>query len=46
MGEIFKVLNLVLKFALRNNIKGDTYSWIQATYLKLRQNDGVSSDRE
>jgi hypothetical protein len=41
MGEIFKVLNLVLKFDLRNNINGGTYSLIQATYLKLRQNDGV-----
>jgi hypothetical protein len=37
-GEICKVLNFVLKFDLRDNINGGTYSLVQAAYLlKLRR---------
>ena len=44
MKEIFKILNLVLKFDLRDNPNGDgeTYSLIQAAYLKQRQKDGIT----
>ena len=41
MQEIFKILNLVLKFDLRDNPNGDTYSLIYAAYLKQRENDGI-----
>ena len=36
MEEIFKILNLVLKFDLRDNPNGGTYGLVQATYLKQR----------
>ena len=40
MEEIFKILNLVLKFDLRDN-NGGTYSLIQDAYLKQKRNDGI-----
>ena len=39
---MFKILNLVLRFDLRDNTNGGAYSLVQAVYLKQRQNDGVS----
>jgi len=39
MKEIYKVINLVLKFDLRDNPNGGTYSLIQAAYLKTIQNE-------
>tara|TARA_B110001452_G_scaffold263899_1_gene266045 strand:+ start:719 stop:988 length:270 start_codon:yes stop_codon:yes gene_type:complete len=42
MEKIFKIINPVLKFDLRDNLNGGTYSLVQAAYLKQRQNDGIS----
>jgi len=39
--EIFKILNLVLKFDLRDDPNGGTYSLIYAAYLKQRENDEI-----
>ena len=42
MEEIFKILNLVLKFDLRDgDPSGGTYSLLEASYLKLKQDDGI-----
>ena len=41
MEEIFKILNLVLKFDLRDDPSGGTYSWLETAYLKLKQDDGI-----
>ena len=41
MQEIFKILNLVLKFDLRDDPNGGTYSLIYAAYLKQRENDEI-----
>ena len=42
MEKIFKIINPVLKFDLRDNLNGGTYSLVQAAYLKQGQNDGIS----
>ena len=39
--EIFKILNLVLKFDLRDDPNGGTYILIYASYLKQRENDEI-----
>ena len=39
--EIFKILNLVLRFDLRDDPNGGTYSLIYAAYLKQRENDEI-----
>ena len=36
MEEIFKIVNLVLKFDLRDDPNGGTYSLLKAAYLKLK----------
>ena len=41
MGQVYKILNLVLKFDLRDNPNGGTYSLLEVAYLKLRQDDGI-----
>jgi hypothetical protein len=41
MGQLYKILNLVLKFDLRDNPNGRTYSLLEVAYLKLRQDDGI-----
>ena len=42
MGQVYKILNLVLKFDFRDNPNGGTYSLLEVAYLKLRQDDGIS----
>ena len=44
--EIFKILNLVLKFDLRDDPNGGTYILIYASYLKQRENDGIPLTQE
>ena len=46
MEEIFKIINLVLKFDLRDNPNGGTYSLIYAAYLKQRKNKGIPLTQE
>ena len=41
MGQLYKMLDLVLKFDLRDNPNGGTYSLLEVAYLKLRQEDGI-----
>ena len=41
MEKIFKIINPVLKFDLRDNLNGGTYSLVQAAYLKQRQKDRI-----
>ena len=41
MRQLYKILNLVLKFDLQDNPNDGTYSLLQASYLKLRQNGGI-----
>jgi|TARA_B110000483_G_scaffold154325_1_gene183376 hypothetical protein len=41
MEEVFKIVNLFLNFDLRDSPNGETYSLIQAAYLKQIQNDGT-----
>ena len=42
MGQLFKIINLVLKFDLRDDPSGGTYSLLGATYLKVKAgHDGI-----
>lgn len=41
MEQLYKIINLVLKFDLRDDPSGGTYSLLGATYLKLKQDDGI-----
>jgi hypothetical protein len=41
MEQIWKILDLTLKFDLRDNPNGGTYSLIYAAYLKRIQDSGV-----
>ena len=41
MDQLYKIINLVLKFDLRDDPSGGTYSLLRAAYLKLKQDDGI-----
>ena len=43
MQEIFEILNLALKFDIRDNPNDGTYSLVYAAYLKQRENNGIPS---
>jgi len=42
MRQLYKILNLVLKFDLRDNPNGGTYSLLEAAYLKLKQDEVIT----
>ena len=46
MQEIFEILNLALKFDIRDNPNGGTYSLVYAAYLKQGENNGIPSTQE
>ena len=41
MEPFYKILDLVFKFDLRDNLNGGTYSLLEAGYLKLIQDSGT-----
>lgn len=41
MRQLYKILNLVFKFDLRDNPNGGIYSLLEVAYLKLIQDDGT-----
>ena len=41
MEQLYKILNFVLKFDLRDDSSGGTYSLLEAAYLKLKQDDEI-----
>jgi|TARA_B100000475_G_scaffold96273_1_gene69797 hypothetical protein len=41
MEQLYKIINFVLKFDLRDDPSGGTYSWLETAYLKLKQDDGI-----
>ena len=42
MRQLYKILNLVLRFGLRDNPNGGTYSLLEAAYLKLKQDEVIT----
>ena len=41
MEPFYKILDLVFKFDLQDNLNGGTYSLLEAAYLKLVQDNGT-----